>query len=90
MPAPFGIKPVIGYEKGTRDGRVRCKDASRWREAIGMDRGGEMRAVTAMMNCLWSDKPVNALVKSVESLNNMQRHVTLEALIGLMRNTGTA
>ena len=42
------------------------------------------------MNCLWSDKPVNALAKSVESMTSLQRHVTLEALIGLMRNTGTA
>eukprot|EP00976_Prorocentrum_cordatum_P093256 1189297-Prorocentrum_minimum.AAC.3 len=42
------------------------------------------------MNCLWSDKPVNVLAKSVESMTSLQRHVTLEAVIGLMRNTGAA
>eukprot|EP00976_Prorocentrum_cordatum_P093257 1189297-Prorocentrum_minimum.AAC.4 len=47
MPSPFGIKPVIGYEKGGRDGRLRTKDASRWRETIGLDRGTEMRAGTS-------------------------------------------
>lgn len=40
------------------------------------------------MHTLWSDQPVNTLVKNLESLGSIQRHAVLEVLVGLMRNTG--
>ncbi|KAK3273541.1 hypothetical protein CYMTET_18221, partial [Cymbomonas tetramitiformis] len=83
------VKAIFTYEKSGKDGRARESSTSRWKEtALGDNNPEESDGARDVMNCLWSEKPSREIASNLERLNSGHRHICMESIINLLRNTG--